>query len=71
LKVEKSLRSHLTVLSGRATRDRLMGMSNQTNVYLVDAKMLYERDAREVDLLGPTNLTKPPRLHVVAAMGKV
>ena len=35
-------------------------MSNQTNLYLVDAKMLYKRDAREVDLLEPTNLTKPP-----------
>ena len=35
-------------------------MSNQTNVYLVDARMLYERDAREVDLREPTNLIKPP-----------
>ena len=35
-------------------------MSNQTNVYLVDAQILYERDAREVDLREPTNLLKPP-----------
>ena len=35
-------------------------MSNQTNVYLVDAQLLYERDAREVDLREPTNLLKPP-----------
>ena len=35
-------------------------MSNQTNVYLVDARMLYERDAREVDLREPSNLIKPP-----------
>ena len=35
-------------------------MSNQTNVYLVDAQMLYERDARGVDLREPTNLVKPP-----------
>ena len=34
-------------------------MSNQTNVYLVDAQLLYERDAREVDLREPTNLVKP------------
>ena len=35
-------------------------MSNQTNVYLVDAKTLHKRDAREVDLREPTNLVKPP-----------
>ncbi len=35
-------------------------MSNQTNIYLVDAQMLYERDARGVDLREPTNLVKPP-----------
>lgn len=34
-------------------------MSNQTNVYLVDAEALYERDAREVDLGEPSNLVKP------------
>jgi hypothetical protein len=34
-------------------------MSNQTNVYLVDAQLLYDRDAREVDLREPTNLVKP------------
>jgi hypothetical protein len=34
-------------------------MSNQTNVYLVDAQTLYERDAREVDLGEPTYLVKP------------
>ena len=35
-------------------------MSNQTNVYLIDARTLYERDAREVDLRGPSNLSQPP-----------
>ena len=35
-------------------------MSNQTNVYLVEAQVLYERDAREVDLQQPANLAKPP-----------
>ena len=35
-------------------------MSNQTNVYLVDAQTLHKRDAREVDLREPTNLVKPP-----------
>ncbi len=35
-------------------------MSNQTNVYLVDAQTLYKRDAREVDLREPTNLVEPP-----------
>jgi len=35
-------------------------MSNQTNVYLVEAQVLYERDAREVDLEQPANLLKPP-----------
>ncbi len=35
-------------------------MSNQTNVYLVDARTLYARDAREVDLREPTNLVRPP-----------
>ena len=35
-------------------------MSNQTNIYLVDAHALYERDAREVELQEPTNLMKPP-----------
>ena len=35
-------------------------MSNQTNVYLVDAGILYERDARELDLREPTTLIKPP-----------
>lgn len=35
-------------------------MSNQTNVYLVDARMLHERDARELDLREPTTLIKPP-----------
>lgn len=35
-------------------------MSNQTNVYLVDAQMLYQRDARELDLREPTSLIKPP-----------
>ena len=35
-------------------------MSNQTNIYLVDAQALYERDAREVELQEPTNLMKPP-----------
>ena len=35
-------------------------MSNQTNVYLVEAQALYERDAREVDLQQPANLVKPP-----------
>jgi len=35
-------------------------MSNQTNVYSVDAQILYKRDAREVDLREPTNLVKPP-----------
>jgi hypothetical protein len=34
-------------------------MSNQTNVYLVEAQTLYERDAREVDLREPTYLVKP------------
>src|SRR3712207_1491336 len=34
-------------------------MSNQTNVYLIDAEALYERDAREVDLGEPSNLAKP------------
>ena len=35
-------------------------MSNQTNVYLVEAQALFERDAREVDLQQPANLVKPP-----------
>jgi hypothetical protein len=35
-------------------------MSKQTNVYLVEAQMLYKRDARGVDLREPTNLIKPP-----------
>jgi hypothetical protein len=35
-------------------------MSNQTNVYLVDAQTLYGRDARQVDLREPTMLVKPP-----------
>ncbi len=35
-------------------------MSNQTNVYLVDAQLLCDRDAREVNLREPTNLVKPP-----------
>ncbi len=35
-------------------------MSNQTNVYLVDAQMLYERDARELDLREPATLIQPP-----------
>jgi hypothetical protein len=35
-------------------------MSNQTNVYLVEAQALYERDAREVDLQQPANLVEPP-----------
>jgi hypothetical protein len=35
-------------------------MSNQTNVYLVEAQALYERDAREVYLQQPANLVKPP-----------
>jgi hypothetical protein len=35
-------------------------MSNQTNVYLVDAESLYGRDARQVDLGEPTMLVKPP-----------
>ena len=34
-------------------------MSNQTNVYLVEARALYERDAREVDLQQPANLVQP------------
>jgi hypothetical protein len=35
-------------------------MSNQTNVYLVDAQTLYSRDARKVHLREPTMLFKPP-----------
>ena len=35
-------------------------MSNQTNVYLIEAQMLYKRDGRGVDLREPTNLIKPP-----------
>jgi Zn-finger nucleic acid-binding protein len=35
-------------------------MSNQTSVYLVDAQTLYERDARELDLRGPSDLGQPP-----------
>jgi hypothetical protein len=35
-------------------------MSNQTNVYLVEAQALYERDAREVDLEQPAYFVKPP-----------
>ena len=35
-------------------------MSNQTNVYLVDAQLLYARDARELDLREQTTLIKPP-----------
>jgi hypothetical protein len=38
----------------------LSGKSNQTNVYSVDALMLHDRDAREVDLREPTSLVKPP-----------
>ncbi len=35
-------------------------MSNQTNVYLVDAETLYNRDAREVELREPSDLLGPP-----------
>ena len=35
-------------------------MANQTNVYLIDAQMLYRRDARGVELREPTNLARPP-----------
>jgi hypothetical protein len=34
-------------------------MSNQTNIYLVEARALFERDAREVELQQPANLLKP------------
>ena len=37
----------------------LLRMSNQTNVYLVEAQTLYGRDAREVDLGERTYLVKP------------
>jgi len=35
-------------------------MSNQTNVYLVDAQTLYKIACAPVDLREPTNLVKPP-----------
>ena len=35
-------------------------MSNQTNVYLIGAQTLYERNAREVDLSEGSNLSQPP-----------